>query len=148
MVCCAGTLVSPTSRVLFCAQFTLYIGAGHGAGNGNPYGLAAAVAVFLGPVVFLRLYLPPQYLPAALLFGVSGVLQYVLPALIDYCQATFVLIVGYSWVNGHLVIVGNVGIGWAVAWRRWVLVMIGKCSSLSILVILNSVVQVVLLPLR
>ena len=33
-------------------------------------------------------------------------------------QATFVLIVGYSWLNGHEVIIGNVGIGWAVAMKK------------------------------
>lgn len=44
-----------------------------------------------------------------------------------YPQATFVLVVGYSWIDGNLAgIFQNVGIGWEVAWRRWVLVMIGK----------------------
>lgn len=46
-----------------------------------------------------------------------------------YPQATFVLVVGYSWIDGNLAgIFQNVGIGWEVAWRRWVLVMIGKIS--------------------
>ncbi|KAI8970891.1 hypothetical protein BD414DRAFT_501521 [Trametes punicea] len=88
-----------------------YIGAGHG--HGNPYGLAAIVAVFLLPLFFLRQFAPPQYAIAVLMAGV-----------------TFVLVVGYSWIDGNLPgIFQNVGIGWNVAWRRWVLVMIGSAAS-------------------
>jgi hypothetical protein len=36
---------------------------------------------------------------------------------------------GYSWVDGNLLIVGNPGIGWSIAWRRWVTVIIGEVSS-------------------
>ncbi|KAI0646345.1 hypothetical protein C8Q79DRAFT_909612 [Trametes meyenii] len=94
-----------------------YIGAGHG--NGNPYGLAAIVAAFLLPLMFLRIFSPPQYLVGILL-----------------CEVTFVLVVGYSWIDGNLPgLVQNIGIGWAVAWRRWVLVMIG-CAASFILMML------------
>jgi hypothetical protein len=41
-------------------------------------------------------------------------------------QATFALIIGYSWIDGHYAQVGSPGIGWPVAWRRWVLVVIGE----------------------
>lgn len=41
-------------------------------------------------------------------------------------KATFVLIVGYSWIDGHLMTIGNPGIGWSIAWKRWVLVVIGE----------------------
>ncbi|KAH9896908.1 hypothetical protein C8Q73DRAFT_642067 [Cubamyces lactineus] len=94
-----------------------YIGAGHG--NGNPYGLATIVAVFLLPLVFLRNFAPPQYLVAILMVG-----------------ATFVLVVGYSWIDGNLPhLFQNVGIGWSVAWRRWVLVMIGSAASFILMML-------------
>ena len=35
------------------------------------------------------------------------------------------LIVGYSWIDGHLPVLSNPGIGWGAAWRRWTLVAIG-----------------------
>ena len=45
-------------------------------------------------------------------------------------QATFVLVVGYSWIDGNLPgILLNVGLGWSVTWRRWTLVMIGMHVS-------------------
>lgn len=95
---------------------TWYIG--FGSGNGSPYGTAATVAVFLVPVLFLRLFAPPQYLPGALLLG-----------------ATFALVVGYSWLDGHLFTVGNVGTGWQVVWRRWVTVMIGSAASFVLMML-------------
>lgn len=41
-----------------------------------------------------------------------------------------VLIVGYSWIDGHLAVISDVGIGWEVAWKRWTIVMIGvsRCN--------------------
>ena len=42
---------------------------------------------------------------------------------------TWALIVGYSWIDSHLVIVGNPGLGWPVAWKRFVLVVIGSAAS-------------------
>ncbi|EPS95103.1 hypothetical protein FOMPIDRAFT_1038634 [Fomitopsis schrenkii] len=93
-----------------------YIGSAKGIGN--PYGMAAVVAVFLVPVVFFRLFTPMQYLPGVLLAGV-----------------TWALIIGYSWLDGHIVVLGNVGIGWSVAWRRFVLVVIGVAAS-SIMMLL------------
>jgi hypothetical protein len=50
----------------------------------------------------------------------------------SYPQSTAALIVGYSWVDGHLPVISNVGIGWPVAWKRWTLVMIGM-SSVNVL---------------
>lgn len=44
-------------------------------------------------------------------------------------QATVVLIVGYSWIDGHLTVFDPPGIGWPIAWRRWVLVVIGTIPS-------------------
>ncbi|KAI0360638.1 hypothetical protein OH77DRAFT_1418621 [Trametes cingulata] len=94
-----------------------YIGSGHG--TGNPYGLAAIGAVFLLPLIFVRIFSPPQFLPGVAMTG-----------------ATFTLVVGYSWIDGNLPgIFQNVGIGWEVTWRRWVLVMIG-CAASFILMML------------
>jgi hypothetical protein len=42
-------------------------GAGNGGGNGSPYGLAASYAVLIAPVLFVRLFAPPQLLPGAIL---------------------------------------------------------------------------------
>jgi len=113
---------------LILGLLTWYIG--NAKSNGSPYGSAAAVAVFCVPVLFLRLHAPPQYSPAIILAG-----------------ATWVLIVGYSWVDGHLPQYGNpgmspereqlactymlllLGIGWTVAWKRFVLVVIGSGAS-------------------
>lgn len=33
--------------------------------------------------------------------------------------------IGYSWVDAHLVVLGSPGVGWPVAWKRLVLVLIG-----------------------
>ncbi|TFY63497.1 hypothetical protein EVJ58_g3215 [Rhodofomes roseus] len=85
---------------------------------GSPYGMAAVVGVFLVPVLFFRLFTPMQYL--------SGVIMTVV---------TWALIIGYSWLDGHIAVLGNVGIGWGVAWRRFVLVIIGVAAS-SIMMIL------------
>lgn len=43
---------------------------GAGRGNGNPYGNAASAAVFMVPVVFVRLFAPIQYVSAAVLGSV------------------------------------------------------------------------------
>jgi hypothetical protein len=40
---------------------------GNGGGNGSPYGLAASYAVLIVPVMFVRLFAPPQYLPGVIL---------------------------------------------------------------------------------
>jgi hypothetical protein len=50
-------------RVLCCSPN----GAGNGGGNGSPYGLAASYAVLIAPVLFVRLFAPPQLLPGAIL---------------------------------------------------------------------------------
>lgn len=40
-------------------------------------------------------------------------------------QATFGLVVGYSWIDGNLPVAGNPGLGWTIGWKRFVQVMIG-----------------------
>ncbi|KAH8103409.1 hypothetical protein BXZ70DRAFT_728472 [Cristinia sonorae] len=91
-------------------MLTWYLGNAHG--RGNVYGSAAAVALTSIPVLFFRIFAPLQYLPAAFLLG-----------------ATWVLILGFSWLDGHIPVYGNVGWGWSVVWRRFVTVMIGCAAS-------------------
>ena len=40
---------------------------GNGNGNGTPYGLAVSYAVFILPVMFVRLFAPPKYLTGVIL---------------------------------------------------------------------------------
>lgn len=91
-----------------------YIGNAHG--RGNAYGTAAGVGVFLVPLMFIRLFAPPQYLPGILLM-----------------LATFALIIGYSWIDNHLPVISNVGFGWQVAWKRWTLVTIGTAATFIVM---------------
>lgn len=42
---------------------------------------------------------------------------------------TSILIGGYSWIDTHLSRVGNPGVGYRVAWRRALLVVIGAVSQ-------------------
>lgn len=48
----------------------LMITAGNAKSNGNAYGSAASMAVFLVPLVFSRLYAPVQYLPGVIIMNV------------------------------------------------------------------------------
>ncbi|KAJ7595105.1 hypothetical protein C8J56DRAFT_1013068 [Mycena floridula] len=93
-----------------------YMGNGHG--NGNPYGAAAAAAAMLVPLVFVRVFAPPKFLAGIIL-----------------CCATFALIMGYSWVDGHYVQFASPGIGWSVAWKRFTLVVIGSAASFIIMML-------------
>ncbi|KAF8319110.1 hypothetical protein DL93DRAFT_2181150 [Clavulina sp. PMI_390] len=85
---------------------------GNGNENGNPYGTAAIVAVAILPLQFARITVPPQLMPLVLLTGITAF-----------------LIIGYSWIDMHLATLSNVGKGFDVAWRRWVLVVIGIVAS-------------------
>ena len=43
---------------------------------------------------------------------------------------------GYSWIDGNLPgVFKSVGLGWQVAWKRWVLVMIGSAASFILMMI-------------
>jgi hypothetical protein len=106
-----GTFVGLVAGLL-----TWYMG--NGSGTGNPFGMAASYGLLLIPVLFVRLYAPIEYLASVVLGCV-----------------TFSLVVGYSWVDGHTVQVSTPGIGWSVAWKRWVLVMIGCLASFVIMML-------------
>jgi hypothetical protein len=81
------------------------------------------------PIMFLRINTPQAYLQSAMLTGVSEHETLLSYCLIEARQATWVLIVGYSWVDGHLTQFVSPGIGWSVAWRRWVTVVIGAGAA-------------------
>ncbi|GAB7353437.1 hypothetical protein MBLNU459_g3904t2 [Dothideomycetes sp. NU459] len=83
-----------------------YIGSGNGPGN--PYGLAAVMAVIALILMWFRLYAPPQFLTTVILSG-----------------ATIVLVIGYSYIDTHNPSYGNPGVGYEVFWRRTVLVLVG-----------------------
>ncbi|KAI0002456.1 hypothetical protein BJV74DRAFT_815934 [Russula compacta] len=89
---------------------------GNADARGNAYGTAASVGVSLVPLMFIRLFAPQQYLQGVILM-----------------TSTVVLIVGYSWIDGHLHVISNVGIGWPVAWKRWTLVTIGSAASFIVM---------------
>ncbi|KAF8504548.1 hypothetical protein F5888DRAFT_760893 [Russula emetica] len=109
MIRIGGTLLG-----LIAAILIWYIG--NGGGNGNPYGLAASYAVLIVPVMFVRLFTPPQFLPGAILG-----------------TATVALVIGYSWIDGHLPVISNPGIGGNAAWRRCTLVLIGCTATFIIM---------------
>lgn len=85
---------------------------GSGSGPGNPYGLGASCAVFLLVVVWIRLFLPPRYMYASLMGGV-----------------TFVLVVGFSYDMHHIDQYGLPGLGWEAFWKRVVTVLLGFVAS-------------------
>jgi uncharacterized membrane protein YccC len=89
-----GTLIG-----LVLGMLAWYIGNGKGS---NPYGTTAALLVVIAPVLFWRTSVAkPSDMAFPLMIGV-----------------TLALIVGYSWVDSHLPLLVNSGIGVDVAWKR------------------------------
>ncbi|KAJ5345463.1 hypothetical protein N7452_003467 [Penicillium brevicompactum] len=76
-----------------------YIGSGHG--EGNPYGLAAIMAVVIIILMWGRIFAPVALLQAMMMAG-----------------ATCILVIGYSYDDTHIPAYGNPGWGYAVFWRR------------------------------
>jgi hypothetical protein len=83
-----------------------YMGSGHG--KGNPYGMAASAGVMLPIALWLRLFLPPLYARGTILLG-----------------ATFLLIIGFSYDEGHIPQYGLPGVGWRAFYKRVASVLIG-----------------------
>jgi uncharacterized membrane protein YccC len=83
---------------LVLGMLAWYIGNGNGS---NPYGTTAGLMVIIAPVVFWRTVAKPASMAFPLMMGV-----------------TLALIVGYSWVDSHLPLLVNSGIGVDVAWKR------------------------------
>ncbi|KAJ5836504.1 Brefeldin A sensitivity protein-related protein [Penicillium robsamsonii] len=90
-----------------------YIGSGHG--EGNPYGLAAIMAVVVVILMWGRIFAPPALLQAMIMAG-----------------ATCILVIGYSFEDTHIPTYGNPGWGYSVFWRRLVLVLIGSAAALIV----------------
>lgn len=85
---------------------------GSGSGPGNPYGLAAISAVMVVILMWLRIFLPPQYAQASIMAG-----------------ATFVLVIGFSYDTHHIVQYGLPGVGYEAFWKRLVTVLLGFVAS-------------------
>ncbi|KAH8897286.1 hypothetical protein GQ53DRAFT_743052 [Thozetella sp. PMI_491] len=87
-----------------------YIGAGNGPGN--PYGLAAVMAVAIVVMMWWRLFAPPEQMAAGIML-----------------TSTMYMVVSYSWIDTHIPSYGNPGVGYTLFWRRVLLVMIGFAAS-------------------
>ncbi|EPS34710.1 hypothetical protein PDE_09674 [Penicillium oxalicum 114-2] len=129
-------IMGQTTLVIYMSDFTLslasrFIGTivggvaglvawyiGSGGGPGNPYGLAAVMAVILLLLMWGRIFAPPALLAATIMGG-----------------ATCILIIGYSYDDTHIPTYGNPGWGYNVFWRRLLLVLIGAGAALIIQVL-------------
>lgn len=89
--------------------------AGSGSGSGNPYGVGATTAVVSVILMWWRLYLPPAFFQASFMTAV-----------------TFVLIIGFSWDQNHIVQYGLPGVGYEAFWRRLVTVLVGAAAALIV----------------
>ncbi|BGP73444.1 hypothetical protein NBRC10513v2_006855 [Rhodotorula toruloides] len=89
------------------------LGLGDGAnGPGTRPGVGAALFNLMLPLVAARLFAPPASLMIAIMMAVTSS-----------------LVVGYSWQDKHLPQYGNPGVGYSVAWRRGLLVIIGAAVA-------------------
>lgn len=89
--------------------------AGSGNGIGNPYGLGATTAVISFILMWWRIYLPPAFAQASIMTA-----------------ATFVLILGFSWDQHHIVQYGLPGVGYVAFWKRLVTVLVGFAAALIV----------------
>ncbi|SCV69224.1 BQ2448_2244 [Microbotryum intermedium] len=103
----AGTVVG-----LLYGMMIWYIGNARGSSR---IGAGAAMFVFMIPLLVVRNHAPLAQSQMAILTAVTSV-----------------LIVGYSWVNGHLPTLGGT-IGAQLAWRRALLVIVGSIASMIIM---------------
>lgn len=91
-----------------------YIGAG--SGPGNPYGLAAVMAVAIVALMWWRLFAPPDQIQAPIMMA-----------------STMYLVVSYSWMDTHSSTYGDPGVGYAIFWRRILLVLVGFGAATVVL---------------
>ncbi|KAG6006708.1 hypothetical protein E4U21_006783 [Claviceps maximensis] len=92
--------------------------AGSGSGDGNPYGMGATTAVISLLLLWWRLYLPPALAQASIMTA-----------------STFMLIIGFSWDQHHIVQYGLPGVGYEAFWKRLVLVLIGFAAAFIVQII-------------
>ncbi|KAK7730262.1 hypothetical protein SLS63_005832 [Diaporthe eres] len=91
-----------------------YIGAG--SGPGNPYGLAAVMAVAIVALMWWRLFAPPDQIQAPIMMA-----------------STMYLVVSYSWMDTHSPTYGDPGVGYSVFWRRILLVLVAFGAATVVL---------------
>lgn len=84
---------------------------GSGSSNGNSYGQAVVTAIVFPCLMFGRLYWPGPVLTSVVF------------------TTSICLVIGYSWLNGHLYRMGPSGWGFEVAWLRFVCVVIGITAA-------------------
>ncbi|KAI2812394.1 hypothetical protein CBS115989_10505 [Aspergillus niger] len=125
-----GVITAQTTLLVYMADFTMalisrlvgtvvggvlgmvawYIGSGHGPGNA--YGLGAITAAMTVVLMWWRIFLPPTLAMAAIMSG-----------------ATFVLVVGFSYDDGHIQQYGLPGRGYEAFWKRLVTVLLGFVAA-------------------
>ncbi|KAJ5272600.1 hypothetical protein N7478_007725 [Penicillium angulare] len=126
-------IMGQTTVVIYMSDFTLSLASraigtivggvtglvawyiGSGDGQGNPYGLAAVMAVVILLLMWGRLFLPVALIQATMMGG-----------------ATCILVVGYSYDDTHIPSYGNPGYGYNVFWRRLLLVLIGAAAAMIV----------------
>lgn len=91
-----------------------YIGAG--SGPGNPYGLAAVMAVAIVALMCWRLVAPPDQVQAPIMMA-----------------STVYLVVSYSWMETQSPTYGDPGVGYTIFWRRILLVLVGFGAATVVL---------------
>lgn len=105
---CSATFSSLVALISSPLQW--YIGAANG--RGTSVGVGSSLFVLTLPVLAMRLHAPPASAMIAIMVTV-----------------TTVLVVGYSIIDTRLARMGNPGVGYNVAWRRGLLVIIGAVST-------------------
>ncbi|KAG6901993.1 hypothetical protein C0995_005793 [Termitomyces sp. Mi166 len=108
----AGYVIRVTGTIagLLIGMAAWYIGAGHGPGN--PYGITVCTA----PFFLARIAAPPQQLALWIMTGV-----------------TLVFVVGFSWIDEHLPVLSNAGVGVSIGWKRALLVIIGFTAGFIVM---------------
>ncbi|KWU42289.1 hypothetical protein RHOSPDRAFT_36164 [Rhodotorula sp. JG-1b] len=109
-----GTAIGLVYGMLLVRQW--YIGAANG--RGTSVGVGSSLFVLTLPVLAMRLHAPPASAMIAIMVTV-----------------TTVLVVGYSVIDTRLARVGNPGVGYNVAWRRGLLVIIGAAVGLVFMIL-------------
>ena len=104
----AGTIVGGVIGMV-----AWYIGAG--SGPGNPYGMAAIMAVVILIFMWFRLFTPPSMMPVGIMLA-----------------ATAFLVVADGWIDSHDPTPGNAGVGYSIFWRRVVLVLVGFAGTVIV----------------
>lgn len=111
------SIIARISATTFGGLFGMvcwYIGAG--SGDGNPYGMAAVMAVAIVLLMWTRMFGPPQWMQAWIMMA-----------------ATVYLVMAYSWIDTHIPNYGNPGVGVSVFWRRLLLVLIGFAAAIVVM---------------